>query len=1124
MWENKAVQLVSKISSGVQPHPSRSISVNRDYFAYSAVLSVYIVNPIDYRTVNMINEPNNLVSTISLCKNNTKVIAIAYVESHVLIINFVTNCIIDRVLTEEKLVSLCWTENKGLLVGYSKQYDRVFIYSPDTPGIFIKKTGVFANIRNITSFYNNADCVIGGNNTGYFSVYDIEAHRHKSVSHNGKICSVDIDPNSSSSCLCVWSTGVWTVYDLSNGILSMSENNKFITPICTGVWCHNPPGHFVTGDTHNGIIRMWNPSSEDPIENIPMHNVGFIFIKRHPTNHSSYICGFLDGMISVFDYSTKSTTWKTSPGHQNTIFKLHFLPSNPDIMFSCGAEGSICSWDTSDFFQIEKIAAIKLFSYVISMAISPGGGFLICGNANGRIGVLSLKTMDLIFEEKLVNSKIASIEVAPFNPNVIMIVATEKRVLLYDLGSRSILINYGSVDEEVKCGCFSPSEQSTIALINQSNILSIIKNNETIKSIQLPQNEYFSLVWCPHSPDILAASTNNGNAVVIYTSASPCEVICFFTHNGPSRPVLFHPVFDNVVASSGYDGIICLYDFKAKKEIYSFHGHSSHIYGLCFSPKNPFLLASSGSDTTIRFWSIDRPFIDLVISESLRGNFLPLRPMIGNQHLVKLLKRMSSPSVVMNFRLDEPFHIADATRIASKSIKSIASPTGKDAFLNRNALKSKERLMNAAKIALKSGDIKQYCEFMYSAGEKLKALSFASSVSFEFWQLLMKEYIDSANEENDYQYLYAANQSERVIHKVYNENGGNNALLISSVVEQGKLYNVGVSQNRKKKPINDNNDYFSASTSYLENFITFKNCNFHNQNGHTYLSACSYLSIGDVKSAIKFLLNNGELIAAFQVEMLLFGKLELSEIAFGRLCIAHGFSEQLYPILSQNSKYILAPVLLFSSDKRKQDFLSQQNITRFHNDSIDSKANSIYRIHDALVFESVERGIEQGIELFKSEISNQAWDWQYLKDIIFELCLPDLKSLSKELQNTIILLNLIVVSYESYWKGFRKAYERCISLMKEHETHKHSWIQSVFAQIESLSLSFPPMPLVPIKVYGGNFLNEIPLGFSYNETLKYGPLIRLDDLKTDITLEEMIQWNSMTILSPIGKAQKYLIF
>ena len=96
--------------------------------------------------------------------------------------------------------------------------------------------------------------------------------------------------------------------------------------------------------------------------------------------------------------------------------------------------------------------------------------------------------------------------------------------------------------------------------------------------------------------------------------------------------------------------------------------------------------------------------------------------------------------------------------------------------------------------------------------------------------------------------------------------------------------------------------------------------------------------------------------------------------------------------------------------------------------------------------------------------------------------------------------------------------------MKEHEAHKHFWIQSVFAQIESLNLSFPPMPLVPIKVYGGNFLNEIPLGFSYNETLKYGPLIRLDDLMTDITLEEMIQWNSMTILSPIGKAQKYLIF
>ena len=48
--------------------------------------------------------------------------------------------------------------------------------------------------------------------------------------------------------------------------------------------------------------------------------------------------------------------------------------------------------------------------------------------------------------------------------------------------------------------------------------------------------------------------------------------------------------------------------------------------------------------------------------------------------------------------------------------------------------KKEDRLLEAANLYLKSGQLKEYCDVMVLLGDFEKALCFAPSVSIEFWQ------------------------------------------------------------------------------------------------------------------------------------------------------------------------------------------------------------------------------------------------------------------------------------------------------------------------------------------------------------------------------------------------------
>ena len=311
---------------------------------------------------------------------------------------------------------------------------------------------------------------------------------------------------------------------------------------------------------------------------------------------------------------------------------------------------------------------------------------------------------------------------------------------------------------------------------------------------------------------------------------------------------------------------------------------------------------------------------------------------------------------------------------------------------------------------------------------------------------------------------------------------------------------------------------FDKEERLFERQIGLKRSQNDIKKGNIFLAAANLLSVGDVESAILLLFNCGELFASEYLNRMFASPIDKVSEEFGLLCINHGFIEKTVDFVGQKIFTKIFPVVTFSSDEERKSLINKIGI------EIPSGSDIVSIVHALLINGNVVDACKNANEFLMNELQKEEFDYVVCKDIVDLLEIAELSKLDNDDLKTDILLDCyIVAAYKAIWYGFPNQLSeiiRCISNLAA----RRNWALKISDNIKKFTDFMPKTPNVTINTPSSDVLNVLLVGSPYVPELKYGPLMRLDDLDTCVSLKNVIKWKMLTRLSPLGNDTKYIIF
>merc|ERR1719506_904064 len=268
-------------------------------------------------------------------------------------------------------------------------------------------------------------------------------------------------------------------------------------------------------------------------------------------------------------------------------------------------------------------------------------------------------------------------------------------------------------------------------------------------------------------------------------------------HTAYVRGLLWHSELPHILFSGSWDTTIRVWNVADARCLHICHEHHADVYGLTLHPQRPFFLVSSSRDTTLRFWIFEDLIRPLLVQAVVRPDHFS--ELLGSGHVeatnalcaapgsavfpIKLygqasrnlaaaLQRFPSADkglqvykLIISFFMyrrgvedlwdllailrNEPATGSTANRTVFHERELITCQKSKALEMASQraqigvAMKQEERLLKAAYIMLRVGDLRSYCRYTAQAGHWERAICVAPAVSRQFWQELCAEYIDS---------------------------------------------------------------------------------------------------------------------------------------------------------------------------------------------------------------------------------------------------------------------------------------------------------------------------------------------------------------------------------------------
>jgi WD40 repeat protein len=935
------------------------------------------------------------------------------------------------------------------------------------------------------------------------------------------VCGLDIDPFNGERFLAGWVKGCWVCFEGTKELRVIGSAEGLQYSFGGGCFVENPAGHFVTGDGNTGTFRFWNPSRGVAVSAFEINSCGVTDLVR--ISDDRIACALMNGTLSVVSLKTRTVVFTGLNGHRTVLVGCVLASEEQRLLVTGSVDGWICTWDADTFQSRDRIADNIVDSNTMeSIDVTSGGALAVCGYANGSMSVFSLGAKQKLFSVKLHQTSVCFVRFHPEDSRLFLSGSIGGTVVLYDIRERRSTFSL-SLKASALEALFLDSTGDEFVVADCAGQVHFVSGDH-IDSAEITDHSTAigAICICPYDAKQLLIATSNGTLLVICREGN--DILRKFTVlNCSPTAVAWNSYVQSLVIIGTLSGQIVFVDLESEAVLWRMDAHYGPVRSLHFHQSFPFLFISSSSDTCVRKWVCDKLFfkmmIAIVFEQDPQKRMVNFRPVSGAANFSRLADYLAHPDNPPMFEMDDIYPFGLASEIAGEKVE-LMMKTYCSANLMKRAIQKKKIVEEACRFALYGGNIQRYCELLFQYGDCDQAIAAAPAVSVDFWKELMRRKAEQ-QPDNSVAPLLLIGDVSPVIEQLL-EIDPESAVIVASgdsahVFDIKQHFTVIPPGRKTCSPIpRDTN-----AQSFLAEYAVISERAHHSlKSNDPLLMAGSYLSIGDVQSAIAILMKCGELFFALELDLLTQANHTPLRIHLAKLCMhCKVCVEYAFALLDTSTRAWLAPLIAFESVEQREHFFRSLEIQ-----SLPDPTTLKEKIHALICGGSHSQAVSMFIEASREILQRPAWDFNEMRALVEEMELCSLDLCKRMIQREVLAISLYVAAFDAMWKGYRGILPHLHpTLQKMVDLGKIEWMKPLQSKLELLAkLTTRTDGKIMHTVQGCEEINVI----THLSTAKSrrGPILYLGSEGRRMSFVNALAWFDVTAFSPYADGQVFYVF
>ena len=348
--------------------------------------------------------------------------------------------------------------------------------------------------------------------------------------------------------------------------------------ITTIAWLDWTAGNFITANSRNRNLKVWNASQKQPLDTIKFTGASGIRGMIFCAGTKRILCGNDDGSIAVLNIQNRLIEFESSAGHKETIFDCKVSPTSPNLFCTASYDSTVKVWNVGDLSLSTTLHGNG--DVIYSCDWSPKGSMIAASSFSGLLTV-------------------------------------------WDVETGRELARYLHHTKASYCVAWNRHCENLIATTSADGALCIVHVN-------------FETLYDPHK--VQHTGSRKSTATSHRQQLTRSDAIFRFQHPAAVYGCAWSYTHASVIATACHDGIVRVFNHVMKDQlIYQLVGHSMRAFGVAWSPLLPGYLASSSDDKSVMVWEVNlnRSVAALSRTDIAPTTVAPIKRLIGHTAFVR---------------------------------------------------------------------------------------------------------------------------------------------------------------------------------------------------------------------------------------------------------------------------------------------------------------------------------------------------------------------------------------------------------------------------------------------------------------------------------------------------------